>query len=767
MVLVVLRLNVKRLVLLLTHSPSVLSARVQCRNAACKLIVLICRSLFHQRVQRKRCHAGLEFTSVRAGYMVMSLLRTSVVFSMVLLAPTLQAQSSEQSDEQILQPLLQENVQSADAADIEALERRPLNLLRCRLNQLSSLPEITPQLARKILSEVQARHYASLELFLDEQEQSLNLNTLQRKVLMRYCLIAWPKTRDAQRSDEGSGNQAHQRRSGTAHKRTALESDSLHQWSVEFRSRQQLPLQKNRAQLEGLFAGSSLSSYERCVLRSPLFEAGCVLEKDAGEASFADFLSAYCQIPITSTTQCILGDFRIVSGLGSVLAPGMMRSKSSNVVAPLLQLGSGLKVSRSTQNSSFFRGIAVEHFLGTDSSQWRLCVAISQRQRDASIDSLYSEVRSLDLSDLHRTSSELQKRSVLKEQAFMSTLDFLQGSVHLSATALALRYSHVFSPSSSAPILGQQALLLSATAAYQLNGTAFNAELGRDQQGNLCFLSSLAHEAARWSAVINFRSIAANYRSPYASTFSNYGSNSNELGLYLGVFVRLPAHAELRCFADVFRSFIPRYGFAMPSAGLDLSAEYRVQLQRQTDCVLRYRESSNSDAARAANNELQIFERRSHQFSAQLQQSFDSGLRLSLLLMHSHKHTERYLSTEHSEFPDSQLPSSGTMLRAGLRWTLVEGLIASCHYALASTDSFASALYAAEQMAPGYWSSVPLYDQSARVLLSVLYTPNETLSLWLRYDLSAKNDSTTYSSGLTEIQGNMQSRLVFQCDVAW
>ncbi len=697
-----------------------------------------------RRFCRTICSTLQQVISIRRQLRCVRIISPLLVVSTILaIIPSSMLKAS--GVDRVLELISQELGTDADAATVDLLDHyhaQPLNLRICSRQDLAGLPFWSVDISERFLQTLRANPNASL----DELIRVSGLDILCAEVL-RCCSRLPSASAEAKPARSRADSQSGSERRQSAPSR--LLSDST---AIQVRQRSMLPLEINRGTNEHIYAGSALSASERILLQSTWLECSAVVEKDAGEASYADFLSAAAQVRVTDNTRIIAGDYRCNAGFGLVLAPGVVANASPTSMSVFNRVGQGLNPSHSTLNTSFFRGAAAEHRLLLDSSVLNLRLGLSSRSLDAGIDSSSGLVSSINRTELHRTSSEINHKGALDEHALLSSAEYRSDSYLIGAECLGLTYNHEFGDSPSADIVGRSAFLCGMYAWYRLGGYSLNAECARDQLGSLSVLGTVISQHTSGSELIRVWRSPRRFYSPYAATF---GSMENEQGSYIAAVRRISGGLQIGLSVDLRSSIVPRLYTAFRAGSMSIQTEVRWKLNSTSEVRLHARESLTRDAEHTVQDVLSVAALRRHELRALYAMQTSAESSISVQASFCAQDATAWLRSE-----------SGSMISISAKGTIGAGLHWSGGCALASSSSFAAALYETEQLAPGTWSSMPLYGQAMRAVCGMQYQLWDGGSVWLRVDYSAKNDVSTLSSSYDEIQGNHQSHLLMQLDLS-
>lgn len=639
-------------------------------------------------------------------------------------SPALHAQSSDD----LLENAAQESGASPQLDLIEYYSEHPLYLRKATSAQVAALPTFTPALARKIISIAKNPATTSIQIIAD----SLDLSLEQRSLLERCCTLEEPTA--------------------------PLSSRSARDKMIVWRVRNNIALNEQSGFTNNSFQGSPLDVYQRLSFNSSWLQANVITNKDAGEQSLAEFVSGYTRLQPLNGTTVILGDFYVESGAGSILWKNFGARKGPDVIAPPTQFGSGVLPYRSTLDYRFFRGIAAEQYLnmGKESSL-TLRLWYSQLPRTASIDSATNTISSLDIDGQYRTSSEIAKRNSTKETTVGGIAEWSPSSAwKVGASVLSLAYDREVVSASSSAFLGKSGVLAALYGMYSSNSTTLISELARDAKNNLAFKAGAEFNTKAIAATLFVRSYAADFRSPFGYNFGEYVAPNNESGVYTSLLWRAAKGVQLLSYIDIYRSSVPRYGLVSPTRGFDCLNELRWKINRNTSLFLRYRYENKTDAVTAENIGAQSYQQSKSLLRLEVQQQVNDVLSVRLRLEAS--------GVDYEDFKPRDEGYAGFM---EAHYQVQEWLKIGGRYSLYSTDGFNAAIYQYELVAPGLFSTIPVYDNGMRSYFYLKVNPLSSLALWMRYAVTTRNNLEALSSGVTQIQGQSEQRIMLQLDFQW
>ncbi|MFN8366588.1 MAG: hypothetical protein U0Y96_05040 [Candidatus Kapaibacterium sp.] len=623
------------------------------------------------------------------------------------------------AQQEVLENISQESNSSPQVDALDYYKENPLVIHTTTASKLAQLPTITLTTARKIIK--LAKQYPQIDI--SDIADSLDLPTEQRTIL-EQCTVM----------DE-----------------SIRKNNRLVVWRV----RNQQNLNQQAGFTNNAFVGSPLDVYQRLTISHSFLQANVITNKDPGEQTLTDFVSGYAQASLGENTTLILGDYYIESGAGTILWKNFGAKKGPDVVSPPSQFGSGIHPYRSTIDYRFFRGGTIQHVQSIGSTTDITARAwYSQLPRTATIDVPSNTITSLDIDGQYRTSSEIAKRGSIKETSFGGSVECRIGELTVGTTALFLQYDKEIVSSSTGAFSGKDGMLNAVYAKYSTTGMTLITELGKDAKNNLGYKLGGEFNNKTVNASVFFRSYSAEFRSPFGYNFGEYSAPNNETGLYIGALWRAARGVRIQSYVDVYASSVPRFGMPVPTRGFDMFNEVQWQINRTSTVSARLRYEDKTDAS---------------SFEGLGAQSFQASK--ATLRLEASKAVSDVISAR-CRFEISELRYEGYKPKelgvAGygeLTYMLNERTKLGARYALFSTESFASAIYLYELVAPGYFASVPVYEQGMRSYIYLKTTPLDFISIWCRYAVTTRNNTKSLSSGVTEIVGQSEQKIMLQLDV--
>ncbi|MFM8180072.1 MAG: hypothetical protein ACKOAG_12950, partial [Candidatus Kapaibacterium sp.] len=411
---------------------------------------------------------------------------------LLLLSDVTVAQELERGLERDLEQYIQESGVSAEADDLDELMRHPRDLASFTIPGLLAFPGMSSAVAQRIWNGLRRGSWTSVRALCD----SLHLSDPLRRYLLLGTTIG---------STVGSTI-------GTTIGTVRVRTDEDTVWRVTARSRMVRMLETTRGERENRMLGSPYDLTHRLRVQGPRVDVGVLCSKDAHEASLVDLVSGFARFRPIDGLHCIVGDYLVDEGLGSLTSRSVRQTKGSATTAVCMRVGGGLLPSTSTLPLRMYRGAAAQFDHSTETMFLRAWAGISRFSRAARIDSASGVMSSLDLSDLHRTAEERDAYGRTTERSLLGGCDIRWRSLRVSVTCLHRGYDLPVAIDISGMPRVPHGPFASAFAEYRLfevrdlpygatspisrrMHASVNAEVVRDSLGRHGFVSTLSLES--------------------------------------------------------------------------------------------------------------------------------------------------------------------------------------------------------------------------------------------------------------------------------
>lgn len=495
--------------------------------------------------------------------------------------------------------------------------------------------------------------------------------------------------------------------------------------------------------------------------------AGITVDKDPGEKFNGekqpygfDFISAHAFYKGGKYLKSIaLGDYQVQIGQGLNLWSGYAFGKTADVTN-LKRNANPLKPYTSVDENRFLRGAAID----VGYKDLSLLLFASNKGVDATIiiDSLVEEqefVSSINLSGLHRTTSEIAKKDAFKETMGGGNLRYQKQNLSFGIASVFQGYNKFYNksiaPYNQFDFKGKSFVSTSADYGFILKNFSFFGEGSYVSHSKKIaqihgVLISLDPNV---SLSILYRNYDKAYQTFYNSGFAEGSNTQNERGLFIGGKVKLSNAWTINTYADYFSFPWMKYLVDAPSNGHEFLFQPTYRPNKKLEIYFRFREQLKAKNSRSLSDGsvTSIEDVRQRNFRIHFAYNVTDGITLKSRL----------------EFTSVSRPSSskdiGMLLYQDVlirpkNWPIDF----TFRYALYDTDSYDSRLYAFESNAL-YVFSVPAYFyQGTRAYLMIRWSFLRKFDFWARYAVNIYSNKSTLGSGAEQINSNTKSEVTLQ-----
>ncbi len=499
---------------------------------------------------------------------------------------------------------------------------------------------------------------------------------------------------------------------------------------------------------------------------------GITADKDAGEEFFKgtqkqgfDFYSAHLLVKgIGPVKTIVLGDYLAQFGQGLVLWSGYTFGKSS-MVTSLRKRAQGLKKYSSADENLFMRGAG----LTVGYKNLDITAFVSKKRIDANltvVDSLTGEteeVSSLQTSGLHSTPAEMDDRKALGEFIYGANISYNANYYRLGLTGLAYEYSAslIKKPSlyNMYEFSGKQNSNIGLDYQFVIkNNVTLFGEAAMSQNGAKAFINSMLFSLSpQTSMALLYRNYDRNYQALYAQAFGENTRVMNESGLYIGTVILPYTRWRISAYYDIFTFPWLKFETNAPTNGHDYLAELAYSPSRHVTMYVRYRHKN-----KPTNIPSSV-----PQVISGIQDMTTQRVRYHI----SYK-LNRYLEfrnrIEWVEYASEQKTDHGIYFYQDVIYKPKNiPLAVAFRYGIFDTDSYDSRIYAYENDVLYAFSVPAVYYKGARSYITIKYSPQKNIDIWLKYGETYFSNKDVISSGLTEIQGNLKSEVKAQVRITF
>ncbi len=497
------------------------------------------------------------------------------------------------------------------------------------------------------------------------------------------------------------------------------------------------------------------------------FSVGVTAEKDPGEMFFRgaqsqgfDFYSAHAFYKGGKYIQAVaIGDYQIQIGQGLNLWSGYAFNKTADATN-VKRTAQPIRPYTSVDETRFLRGAAVDLGLG----DFSLLLFGSYKGVDATLmasDTLAAEdfeASSINLSGLHRTNSEIDRKDALKEIIGGANFRFQRSAFNAGISAVYQGYDRPFirdtMPYNMYDFRGKSTVGLSADYSWTYRNFNFFGEVA-----NVTHSSAFANVHGVLIALDKFVSMSLVYRNydRAYSTFYNAGfregsRTQNEKGLYAGLKAQLTKSFFVSGYLDAFKFPWLRYQTDAPSDGHELLIQPTYRPNRNLEIYVRYREQQKARNSRAQDNtitEIEDVRQRNYRinFSYKVSDAFQIKSRIEYVTLErpSSEDEKGMIFTQDILFKPKSSPVDFAL-----------------RYALFDTDSYDTRIYSYENNALYVFAVPAYYYRGSRAYVLLRYTFLRKCDLWFRYAVNIYANRDSLGSGAEEITGNKRSEITLQ-----
>lgn len=512
------------------------------------------------------------------------------------------------------------------------------------------------------------------------------------------------------------------------------------------------------------FAGSPDYFYARYrfQFRNNL-SAGFTMEQDAGESfkNGIDFSSFHLMYQDKGwLRKVIVGDYQALFGQGLTFWNGLGFGKSPFVLNAKKN-PMGLRPYSSVQEFNYLRGAAATVGFGN----FEATAFYSNKKLDGTQvyaqDTLITDdegfITSMQISGLHRTTTELANRNTLGEQVAGGNIRFVKRAFSIGATVAHTRYSLPIQPDfrlyQRFRFAGTENTVAGIDYQAVIRNVNFFGETSRSANGGMSTINGLvASLHPKLSVSVVQRWFGRDYQNMHVSVFGeNNLTASNERGVFAGIQTTLNSQWSMSGYADLVKYPWLRFRVNAPSVYSDYMLQLNYKPDRKQEFYLRYRVRNNAQNSSAEG-----------QLITSPVSTFQQSWRLHSVYQ-PHPNIQMKTRVEFSKWQKESATSNGFLLyqdvifkKLGSRWSIIG------RYALFDTPDWNSRVYAYESDVL-YSYSIPAYSgKGTRFYTLLKFSPTRGVDIWIRYATFIYTNRQTVSSGNTEIDGNQKTDLHVQ-----
>ncbi|HRS02067.1 MAG TPA: hypothetical protein P5545_05905 [Bacteroidota bacterium] len=504
------------------------------------------------------------------------------------------------------------------------------------------------------------------------------------------------------------------------------------------------------------FQGNKLEYSQKIISAFNNYEMGIVLDKDAGELNFVDFYSSYLKYD-NNKTKLIIGDYYIELGLGNILARDFPTRKGSNIIAPALNFGGGIRPSRSSLDYSFFRGIGIEQKfnLVTNKLNMKFSIAGSNTAKSGNVDTIAGIISSYYLTGLYRTQTEIAKKDKINEKSLFCSIEAQLSNLLFGIGTIYLDYNYPIQSSSSSAFQGKNGFLKSVWLEYLRENLSIGSEASLDAHNNFAMKIGSIIDFKDFKLAFHLRSFSENYRAPYGSIFGEFSNPANEIGLYSGVIFKVNKQWLLSGFLDLYKSYGHTYYVPAIVRGFNTFLESNYKISYDISLLNRFVYENKTDNIKI-NSIDNIYQKKKYSLRNDIiyrySESFYTRFRFEgVIINYAGFQNQEYGAVGFAEF--NYIPKNNLKLFARISYF--------------STDSYDAAIWEYEYFISSMMTTFPAYLDGCRYLFGLKYNIFSHYNISLLYTNTSKNNLKELSSGNDKILNNYSNNLIFQLEIKY
>jgi hypothetical protein len=456
----------------------------------------------------------------------------------------------------------------------------------------------------------------------------------------------------------------------------------------------------------GKYQGSPLANRQKLIARRGPFELTALTQKDAGERSVADFISAGLSYASrTLIRQAVAGDYQLAYGQGLAFGGTSPRFLSAQSGDPSGNSAARLRANYSMDEWSSLRGGAVATGFGDDLA---LIAFASAKRRDGGVDST-GILLTADNSGYHRSQSELAKRGAFSERIGGLRIEHQTlSNLRLAVNGYGVEYRPDFS-----------------TAERIMSGIGVDGacDFGRGQvyweaaaplRRRPAFIAGGRVESGVLRTYLSLRQYGPDYAAP--RTNAPGSSGQDELGITFGTSLRAPLATTVSALYDHSQPVSTAGALARGHGGYFLESVIANQLIPGLRVEWRWRRKQVEEVTSDPLFPFPVARRTASRIGLR----WEVDRRLSLAAQYE---VCRYRRDGVSEAP------RGDLLKVSANTVPVPGWRVSASTSFFAVQSYEARLYGSEPELSGTGSFHPFYGQGRRDAVMISYKLRSLLSL--------------------------------------
>jgi hypothetical protein len=494
------------------------------------------------------------------------------------------------------------------------------------------------------------------------------------------------------------------------------------------------------------------------------FGVGLTAENDTGEPFFNgsnkagfDFYSGFLGWKGDKTIRKIyLGDFQVKTGQGLIFGSGYGGRKSAETTN-IRSIGQGIRPYSSTTEYGFLRGVAVQFNI----KQFDLIAFYSNKKSDANVSEADENnkpvaVSSLQTSGYHRTESEISDKNSLNIQTSGFSLKYILKRFSLSLNSGYQKYNIPLEPAEKLYnkyyFRGKENYNIGADILWILNRVNFFGEAAISKSGGTAILAGMESTPLNEIGVsILFRDYKKDFHPINGNSFSEFGTVSNERGIYSGLTCYAIPKMTISSYLDLYESYWIKFNSIRPVKGYDFLFQSEYSFSRSVSLSLRLKTESrneNSSLSTTIKEDITVQTNR---------------VRLNTEWKPMEILNFRFRTEWSGILKEDSLNQGWLILTDASIRTRDEKLSATARFSWFKTGNYDSRIYAYENDIPSSFNIPAYYSNGIRYYLNLKYKVMKNLSVYFKISQTRYNsDINSFGSGYTQINGNHKTEFKLQ-----
>lgn len=519
---------------------------------------------------------------------------------------------------------------------------------------------------------------------------------------------------------------------------------------------------------ENGFLGDQYRHFFRYRFKADNIQAGILAEKDIGEEWFKgnnktgfDFYSYHLSIKYLNKrlNRIILGDYTVSMGQGLILHNQFGRGLSS-FTTNIKKRNGTFRQYTARNEVNYFKGIAL-NFNVTDKIDLKLFGSrnlIDGTLKDIDNDGFFESFSSIDVSGNHRSDREASKKNQINRTTYGGVLSFESTSSKVSINLLSdqfdktfertLRPDNIFFPRE------KNYNNISIDFSHTWKSINLFGESAYSQGGGTAHIfGTLISLDPKLDLALIYRNYARDYAAITPNSFGQGTNSSNEKGTYLGLEYRLSRSLSINAYADFSGNPWLRFRVDKPGSNTDYLIKVNYVVKRKMNAYVLFK---TERGIRNTTEESPI--------------DFTISHRLSKIRFHlSQKITDAIEIRNRAEFTffkNNEESHKGILLYQDFLYRKTGSPFSlTSRFLWFDIKDFDARIYTYENDVLNDFF-VPFFSGNGiRYYANLRYRASRSITLELRWAQTKYFDRSSISSGLTEIEGSVNTNVKAQARI--